>query len=209
MKVDYKQWWNSLTEEHQIKLLTIHYPDRPIDVYCNVSEEMIKVMYHSESDAKLWWNKLPLFQKHTIIDKYYHVEWNGIYPSDGMLEMMYEAEHREVKSIQDLWWDALSLTEKKDLLRANGLNDDTDYVTIGIIKLLWNLVYAQNVSQVLITNNSDKIAFASQMKDIPLEDRFDYAATILLTCPISIDDLGEIFNLLSGSLRKYKERSKK
>lgn len=107
------------------------------------------------------------------------------------------------------WWDNLHEDTQQHFLNKYYYISDLDSVSNLMINQMYEAEYRNSKLGPTITNNSDKLSFITQMKDIPLEERYDYAAAVLLTCPISVDDLSEIFNLLSGSLRKYKERNKK
>lgn len=157
-------------------------------------------------DYKQWWDNLHEDIQQQHLNKFYpeYIERGIVDVTLDMIKVMYLETSNAIK-----WWQELSYSEANRIYNKYFHNVPDRNITNTMINMMFEAEHRDSKLSPTITNNSDKLSFIAQMKDIPLEERYDYVSAVLLTCPISVDDLSEIFNLLSGSLRKYKERNKK
>ena len=141
--------------------------------------------------------------------KYYHTGSDSLDITNDMINMMYKAEHRDitVKNIDKelSWWNALSLTEKKDLLLENGFKDDTNCVNTTVINLMWNRLHSEPKKSNHQPILNSCLQHAKELGKASLSERYDLIATSLMTLPLSVDELFVIIQVLL----KNKERSTK
>ncbi len=103
-----------------------------------------------------------------------------------------------------IWWESLSFDKQKEYLLKhdpNIINSNMNELAVyrlinnDIIYEVFNKFYIPSESK--IETNADVMSYIGELfKDVSIERRYDYITCMLLTIPITIDDLSTILKIL-------------